>query len=89
MTGSKTPWFNKKECKYIGNISYMSVLANALVNVMGSIDNKAIRYAAKNIAKPISFYFKIRLKNKMYKSMPEIPIIRYLKHKIFDPKRDK
>lgn len=81
--GKRIPWFNAKERKKLGNISYMSILANALPNAIDSISNPFMRRALKIFYTPINAYYKFRLKYKFYNFAPDIALIRYLRSKIF------
>lgn len=84
LEGKKIPWYQtKKERIWIGNISYMSILANALGNVAGSVKNKAIRLAGKMVSKPVSAYYSERLKRKSYRFAPELAMVRTLRENIF------
>lgn len=83
FAGEKLPWYNSSERHWIGNISYMSILANALPNVVDSMRNKTLRSVFALLAKPASSYFRFRLSNKLYRGAPEMAIVRYLRRKIF------
>jgi anaerobic magnesium-protoporphyrin IX monomethyl ester cyclase len=81
--GARIPWYNRQERIYIGNIAYMSILANALGNAVGSIGSPPLRFLARQLVRPTSAYFRFRLKNKMYRHVPELNLVRYLRHKAF------
>lgn len=81
--GRRSPWFGKKERIHMGNISYMSILSNALENIGGTKGNWITRPLRKAGSKVIGRIYRWKLKNKMYKNAPELGLIRYLRHRIF------
>jgi len=83
IEGGKIPWFNKKERIWIGNISYLSILGNAVKNVAGGIESFLMRSVFSVGLTAAQRYYRYRLKNKIYKSVPELAIARYLRRKLF------
>ncbi|TAL17852.1 B12-binding domain-containing radical SAM protein [bacterium] len=81
--GRKLPWLTREERIWVGNISYMSILADSMDKIVMSmgkgLGNKLLMAAAR----PFSGYFHLRLKNKLYKHVPELAIIRKLRKKMF------
>ncbi len=83
LEGVQIPWFNRKERKWIGNISYISILANAVGNIKGGIKNNLWRGIFSIMLGSMQRYYRFRLKNKFYKRVPELKIARYLRRRIF------
>lgn len=83
IAGKKIPWFNLKERICIGNISYMSILANAIENVGKGIDSFLMRTIFMAGLVPMQKYYRYRLSNKLYKGLPELAIARFMRRKLF------
>src|SRR3989338_2841402 len=83
LEGNRIPWFNYRDSKIIGNITYMSILANGFRNAIDSIANLFARYLLKIIYIHISFFYRMRLKYKWHKFSMDIIFIRFLRSKIF------
>lgn len=83
LEGRKMPWFNYAERKKIGNIAYMSILANSIQNAVGGVDGSIKRLLLKAFFKPISGIERFKLKRKWYSFAPELDAARYLRERIF------
>ena len=83
LDGKKSPWYSRQERRFLGNISYSSILANSLDNVVTSLRNRWVRWPAQALVKPASKYFKWRLSSHRYRTMPELEAVRILREKIF------
>ena len=72
--------FRKKK---IGNLAYMSILANGSLNAIRGIKNNFVRLVLKLFFSPISSFERFKLKKKWYGFAPELDIARYLRKKFF------
>lgn len=81
--GRRIPWFNPQERQAIGNLCYLSMLSNAVPNVIDSLQNKSIKYFMK-VAYPIPHkYFQWRFFNAHYKYTGELSMVHWLRKKLF------
>ena len=85
--GDRIPWFNKRDRIAVGNIAYMSILSNAIVNIVGSIRNPILRTVSVALSRIGSIYFSWRLRTKRYRFVPEAAIVRILRRKFFYNKK--
>jgi hypothetical protein len=83
LEGRKSPWYSRRERRYLGNVSYLSILANSLDNVVTSLKNPWVRWPARAVVKPASKYFKWRLASHRYRMVPELEAVRVLREKLF------
>lgn len=83
IEGKKIPWFNYKERKKIGNITYTSILANSSLNAIGGVSNDFARGVLRAIFTPISMFERFKLRRKWYSFAPELDVARFLRKKLF------
>jgi len=83
IEGKKMPWFIYPDRKKIGNIAYMSILANAASNAIGGVDNDLMRLILKSVFLPISGFERFKLRRKWYGFAPELDVARFLRRKLF------
>ena len=83
LEGRKIPWFNSYDRKGIGNITYMSILANSSLNAVSGVSNDVLRTLLKAFFFPVSRFERFRLKHKLYRWAPELDAARFLRKKIF------
>jgi radical SAM superfamily enzyme YgiQ (UPF0313 family) len=77
-SGTRNPWYSQKERKAIGNLCYMSIMANTMPNLLKSysgLKGSLLKYAYFLPQK----YFEYRFKNKSYQSAPELRMIKKLR----------
>ncbi|OGG96382.1 MAG: hypothetical protein A2527_02130 [Candidatus Lambdaproteobacteria bacterium RIFOXYD2_FULL_50_16] len=82
-TGDKLPWFSEEEREWIGNISYMSILANAIDGIGRGIKSDMWRNLFSKGLIPIKGYYGHQLKAHRYKFVPELKIARAIRKKVF------
>lgn len=81
---TKRPWLKENRAHiWLLNINHMSILANSLSKIVGSIRNYFLRYLLVIVVIPIRLYYTILLRNKKYKFRPELLIVAYLRKIIF------
>ncbi len=83
IEGRKIPWFSYSERKKIGNVAYMSILANSIQNAISGVQNNFMRVILKTIFGPVSSFERFRLKRKWYGFAPELDLARFLRKRLF------
>lgn len=81
--GKRIPWFNTKERQAIGNLCYLSMLSNAVPNVIDSLDSRMITELLQLAYQLPHKYFQWRFFSKHYKKSWELGLIRALRQRIF------
>lgn len=83
LEGKRIPWFNKEERQAIGNLCYLSILSNALPNVIDSLENPAVSKLLQiGYALPHKYY-QWRFFGKHYRHSWELGLVRNLRNKLF------
>jgi len=79
--GSKLPWYNAKERQAIGNLCYLSMLSNAVPNVLDSLNGRGkllkLAYAVPHK------YWQWRFFGRHYKWSGELQLVRDLRRRVF------
>ncbi len=83
LEGERIPWFDLDARRKIGNICYLSILANGFRNAIDSIENVLLRMVAKAFYTPISLFYRLRLERKWYNFSWDLMIIRFIRAKLF------
>lgn len=81
--GKRIPWFNREERLAIGNLCYLSMLSNAVPNVIDSLENPIISKLLKISYVLPHKYYQWRFFGKHYRRSWELNAIRYLRQRIF------
>ncbi|MHC4743491.1 MAG: B12-binding domain-containing radical SAM protein [Planctomycetota bacterium] len=83
LEGMQIPWFNRTQRKWIGNISYLSICANAVANIGAGIKNPFMHAMFSGALGTARKYYRWKLKTKRYKFAPELALARRLRRRIF------
>lgn len=84
FSDKRNPWLTSAERRRLGNITYISTLACVANNLTNSIKNPTKRTLTKAITKPASLYYKWRFNQKLFNWLPELTLIRWIRHKMLD-----
>lgn len=80
----KNPWFNARQRRALGNLSYICTISFVVVNLARTIRNPLMRILMRIFIFPLSRYFRFRFNRKFYWHAPELKIISFLRKRIFD-----
>jgi radical SAM superfamily enzyme YgiQ (UPF0313 family) len=80
----RNPWFNYEDQKRLGNLTYISSLANVVPYLSDSIDNPVLRKLSRLISVPLSKYFQFRFNRGFFDFLLDIKLIRFIRRKFFD-----
>ncbi|MDD2688637.1 MAG: radical SAM protein [Candidatus Omnitrophica bacterium] len=82
----KNPWFNRKDRHALGNLTYISTTAFVMSNLIRTIHNPLLKTLAWIFILPLSKYFRFRFNHKLYRFVPELKIVSFLRKKFFEAK---
>lgn len=81
--GKKMPWFNYQDRIKIGNIAYIYILSNGILNAIDGIKNTYLKKVLRIIFRPLAEYYRFRVRKKWFRFVPELNIVRKLRRKLF------
>jgi hypothetical protein len=81
-SGTRNPWYSRKEREAIGNIVYLAGLTLGVPSMISSYDGSLIGKAMKLGYYLPQKYFEYRFRNKKYFNMPELKIAKWLRKKV-------
>lgn len=82
--GGRNPWFSIEERTKLGNLTYMSSIANVVPLLANSVGNPVIRFFLVLVVKPVSAYFNFRFEHKLYGYVPELKVMKFLRGMLFE-----
>lgn len=77
--GRKLPWYSYSDRMRIGNLVYISILANGFPNALDGIKNEYLRVTLRNLFKPLIGFFRYRFRSKRYNFAPELVLARLIR----------
>lgn len=83
IEGKRIPWFNKEHRQAIGNLCYLSMLSNAIPNVIDSLESPVLSRLMKIAYAVPHKYFQWRFFGKHYEFNRDLNIIRGLRQRVF------
>jgi anaerobic magnesium-protoporphyrin IX monomethyl ester cyclase len=83
LEGKRIPWFNKKERQSVVNLCYLSMLSNAIPNLIDSLESPIMSKVAQMVYAMPHKYFQWRFFDKHYKESLDLNIIRNIRKRIF------
>ena len=83
LEGKRTPWLSKKDRIALGNLCYLSMLSNAVPNVLDALENVTEGKILKLIYALPHEYFKWSFFNAHYRFHPELPLVRAARKIVF------
>jgi anaerobic magnesium-protoporphyrin IX monomethyl ester cyclase len=75
-SGTRIPWMNRRERRALGNLCYLSIMANTMPNLLSSYDHSLKGSILKAGYTLPQRYFNWRFENKSYHFMPELRVIK-------------
>lgn len=81
--GERNPWFNDADRKAMANLCYISMLSNAVPNVIDSLENKVIANILRAGYYPFHKYYQWSFFNAHYRNHPELPLVHELRKALF------
>lgn len=83
LAGKRIPWFNRRDRKKIGNISYCHTVSYALPNLIDSISNPIPRCIILLLCQPLIWICRLRIKLRFFGFAPELIMLKHLREKWF------